>query len=632
MVIGIYTVSGVKLYMERKVEDKSIVNEVAKEVKVFEEDINEIYIQINDIFELQYVIYILILNPNKKVFVYGESRDPADITNFFYKASEMMRVIGFLFDNRFFIERYKRKYETRFYDDDLKNLSDMAPIIPVFTDSSCFFRDFKDIYLINKRSFSSRSDVVFFLLIRLIEKMLNIDASQLMNLDVFTTSFIQNNIDDIESFATWKKYFSECDVLDLLIFSYVMNIILKTDLKRKKASSLYAESIFWTCKNYSSGLLQLIENSIIHSQTSNGESFFGLLLFRVTKNVLRIELTDYAQDCNNEDSGYIVTVFKNKVINTLKNENDINAEDYVNSIQKLSDIFRYKQNNKLTEYRSLPNIVAKHYGLITFEHAVTALGGYFQVQSGKGANNYYSNYEYINTKSDNSSDSICTEYFELYNTNKAAKTGLPYIKGTHYEVLLPVGLFNDFDSINKWKYLSTNLYEEPFFNENSRQIISYHQLIDKMAVGPQVNLLREKNHLVDRIENELIDRIDFRKTRNIEIDFSQISQETISFRKFRIEVIVKACIKLFMKNKCCIYFSNMSKSDFFISCQLLIEAFVIKRNADFAFFLSDNSYENFVLLKKDFDSIRDSICKQCSYGALDNFAYRFIEAAARGVG
>ena len=618
--------------MEKIVDDKSIVNNVAEEVKVFKESINEIYVQISDVFELQYVIYIMILNPNKKMFVYGNRRTSTEITNTYYKVSEMMRFVGFLFDNRFFVEKYEKKYEPRFKDESLKNLGDMAPIIPVFTDSSYFFRDFKDINLINnKRSFSNRSDVVFFLLIVLIEKMLNIDASQLMNLDVFTTSFIQNNIEDIESFATWKRYFSECDVLDLLIFSYVMNILLK-DEKKRRASSLYAESVFWTCKNYSSGLLQLIENSIIHSQSSNGESFFGLLLFRVRKNVLRIELTDFAKDLNNEDSGYIVTVFKNNVINTLKNENDINEEDYINTIQKLSDVFKYKKNNKLTEYRSLPNIVAKHYGLITFEHAVTALGGYFQVQSGKGANNYYSNYEYINTNPDNSSDSIITDYFELLNTDKATTTGLPYVKGTHYEVLLPVGLFNDFDSINQWKYLSTNLFEEPFFNENSRKIINYHQLIDKMVVVPKNNLLSEKNHLVDSIENELINGINFEETSNIEIDFSQINQETISFRKFRIEVIVKACIKLFMKNKCCIYFSNMSKSDFFISCQLLIEAFVIKRDSDFAFFLSDNSYENFVLLKKDFDSIRDSICKQCSYGALDNYAYRFIEAAARGVG
>ena len=47
--------------MEKIVDDKSIVNNVAEEVKVFKESINEIYVQISDVFELQYVIYIMIL-------------------------------------------------------------------------------------------------------------------------------------------------------------------------------------------------------------------------------------------------------------------------------------------------------------------------------------------------------------------------------------------------------------------------------------------------------------------------------------------------------------------------------------------------------------------------------------------
>lgn len=614
------------------------IKNVAEEVYAFSTTADNYFVEIDDMFELQYVVLLMIVNPTKKIFVKGSNR--SEITDTFYKVSELMRFLYPEYVGRFFVETSDQNYGECFNDINMKNMGDVAPIIPIYSNSNYLFRDFCDLDGENDGFFSRESNNRFYQLVKLICKKLGFNYTTELNLDNVSKEFVDKNLacgESDECLSTWRLFFSECDVLDLLIFSYVMDSILKGKNKRDRKSSTEVERIFWVCKNYSNGLLQLIENSILHSQTANKREAPSLLLLRINKKILRVELTDLAQNLDNIDNGYIVSVFKNNLekyfTNNLQYVPSVDLGELKNADITLSDVFKIKSGGVLQKYTAAPVVVARHYGLITFEHSVSALGGFFQVQSGRGPNNYFSNIDDIKDPlrtSEENDGHIYTDFFIIDNSDTVLDIGLPYSIGTHYETLLPVDLFRDLDSGNQWKFLSTNMDEESFCECKVRQIIKCESILKAIGIVPESEFIKNKNIYVHRAVLAMGKLINPNGNKTIEIDFSDIGQNNHVFRKFRIEVIIKALIELFMERGYEVFLSNMTKPDLFIACQLLIEVFAVKRRPDYSFFLCDNSYDNFVLLKKDVSSIKGSIYKQCSNGALDVFAYRFFEAAARG--
>lgn len=613
------------------------IKNVAEEIYNFSTTANDFYIEINDIFELQYVVLLMTVNPTKRIFVRGSNRSDTEINNTYYKVSELMRFLHSEFSGRFFVEESNQNYSECYDDTNMIHMGDVAPIIPIYSNSNYLFRDFCDLNGDNDGFFSRESNNRFYQLVKLISKKMGFIFTSEMTLDYFSLEFIEKNIDSRDRekcLSSWRLFFSECDILDLLIFSYVMDSLLKVNNQRGTKNTNETERIFWVCKNYSNGLLQLIENSILHSQTANKREAPSLLLLRLNKKILRVELTDLAQDLESIDNGYIVTVFKNNLNHNLRDDPTVDLNALQNASITLSDIFKIKSRGVLQKYIASPAVVAKHYGLITFEHSVSALGGFFQVQSGRGPHNYFSNADEIKKSSRISNDDyelLDTDFFVIKNADTATEKGLPYSVGTHYETLLPVDLFRDLDSGNQWKYLSTNMYEEPFIECKIKQNLRCEDILRDIRVIPESEFIKNKNLYVQNVITAMKGIIKPNENKNIEIDFSNIEQNQLVFRKFRIEVIIKACIQLFMNEGYKVFLSHMTKPDLFIACQLLIEVFAVKRQPDYSFFLCDDTYENFVLLKKDLSSINDSICKQCSNGALDVFAYRFFEAAARGI-
>ena len=621
---------------------KCIITKIAEEVHPFITDATEFYIEIKYVFDIQYVVLFMIQNPEKIIYVYGANRSPSEINNNYFKISELMRIVCPLFDGRFFIERSQRHYEHRFENYNLTHMGDLAPIIPINSNSNYLFRDFSDIGGDNDQHFSTDNNNRFYQLIKLISKKMGFDYNSSMNLESFTNSFVMMNLEGPYNTNCWQSFFYECDVLDLLIFSYVMDSQLKRKADRKRIIGIEAERIFWICKNYSNGLLQLIENSIIHSQTVNGDEYPGLLLMKLSRNIVRIELTDMAQKPEDVDNGYITNIFKENLTRNLQDEKFNELNELRNTDITLSDVFRPKEDSVLQKYLKLPGVVAKHYGLITFEHSVSALGGYFQVQSGRGSKNYYSNAEIIKVASKKATDvvtaesstsngSVLTKHFELKNVEAARNHGLPYIFGTHYETLLPIGMFNESDYGKQWRYLSNNIYDEPFCESKNRQVLKCRDILHEISVNPETPFIKQKSLYVSKINKTMEYIIQPENGSFIEIDFSTLDNTNLVFRKYRIEVMVKACIQFFMNKQCNVFFSHMTKPDLFIACQLLIEMYAFKSQSECSFFLCDNTFENFVLLKDDMNSIKDSIYKQCSNGALEIFAYRFLEAATRGV-
>lgn len=618
-----------------KGEDYLEIKNVAKEIYVFSTTADSFHVEINDIFELQYVVLLMIVNPTKKIYVKGSNR--LEINDTYYKVSELMRFLYPQYAGRFFVEIADQNYGECYNDISMTHMGDIAPIIPIYSNSNYLFRDFWDLDGENDGFFNTESNNRFYQLVILISKKMGFNFSTEMDVDSFSKEFVYQNLDCEESdecISIWRLYFSECDVLDLLIFSYVMDSVLKEPKKRSKMSSTEVERIFWVCKNYSNGLLQLIENSILHSQTANNREAPSLLLLRINKKILRVELTDLAQNLENMDNGYIVSVFKNNLERNLQDESSVSLNELQNADITLSDVFRIKSDGVLQKYIASPAVVANHYGLITFEHSVSALGGFFQVQSGRGPNNFFSNTDKILDSvrtSERNDGHLYTDFFMIKNSDAVHKIGLPYSVGTHYETLLPVDLFRELDSSNQWKFLSTYMDEESFCECKIRQRIKCENILKDIRINPESGFVKNKSTYIHSVISAMEELIKPDGYKNIEIDFSDMGQNNLVFRKFRIEVIIKACIQLFMKKGYEVFLSNMTKPDLFIACQLLIEVFAVKRQPDYSFFLCDNSYDNFVLLKKDVGSIKGSIYKQCSNGALDIFAYRFFEAAARGI-
>lgn len=216
-----------------------------------------------------------------------------------------------------------------------------------------------------------------------------------------------------------------------LALAYLLSFLYYTDKDKISKSNLI--SIFVDAEDFAEGTLQLIENAYIHA--SNGY-FCYRIHKKETKGKYFYEYYHGQPNANHDKCSEYLEI----LISDYNIENDIPSKFRANLYNnpnisqelksrfddiELKDFFDYYGNkhNAWNDYYRIPENIALHYGLLSFEQIVNRTNGYLSLVS---TAEHFSNEKNVYFKSQ---DSISKKI----NCNNRA-----HIPGTQYRILFPI--------------------------------------------------------------------------------------------------------------------------------------------------------------------------------------------------
>ena len=419
-----------------------------------------------------------------------------------------------------------------------------------------------------------------------------------------------------ELFDSLEKKAAETNVLAFCIFLAFWSFIYDTNIKdNDKIIDTYfdvdgfliddvRDDLHTDAQDYADGILQLLENAVIHSLKSRGilclrihhtgqdenptndSREYLMKRYSVPKSMMaednvngdnatqKTKNTFDVPQCiiaNSERKNHEKKYFLEVLISDYNTESDIPRKfmenintdptyitekpDLMHNLGslKLKDYFDYQINNTWDiwqEFYSDTENLTSHYGLLVFEHIVSFAGGAFRVYSSSISsvlenNIYYKNS--INEKDDKTEEN-----------KTSTKTDEVHIPGTQYEILLPIGL--------KHGSHSTGLNAELKIDE---EIIEWEA---KSIPGEKyANILTDVKLTNIKDIKELIDNLYISLTKEI-VEHPLIKQfPCFDVRQipmpFAAEIFAKTIIKILgkHKNEAPRYFSFINAADGFLA-------------------------------------------------------------------
>jgi len=256
------------------------------------------------------------------------------------------------------------------------------------------------------------------------------EGSELPQKDIINKIFITQNIKVSESelyrllisqYIITKnfehyKYLDNCDCLSQIIFALYLNNKTNSDNIKTEELAIIKE----ICISFSQGILQLIENALIHpTKESNSRGFFS---FRANNHAIRLE--KYIQ--NAADIENLIEFMVSDLSLETKHAKGITASFASKhpGFEKvtLKSFFEFEygdDENILQPYFTNPDNAVSHFGLQIFANVVVANKGCFSVTS-LDSNNHLDHYFRPGTK---------------YKYNDVRDNCFP---GTTYSIILPI--------------------------------------------------------------------------------------------------------------------------------------------------------------------------------------------------
>lgn len=281
-----------------------------------------------------------------------------------------------------------------------------------------------------------------------------------------------------------------------LSLSYLLSFLIYTEkesISKNKIISLLVDS-----EDFAEGTLQLIENAYLHAKN-------GYFCFRIHKKEDKEQyFNEYYygepnKEENNKYSKYIEILISDFNVNNdipgkfkdNLNKNEKVSEELKNRFSdlKLEDIFNYYGDKKeqWREYYDIPENMALHYGLLSFEQIVHRAGGYFSLVSSTevfvGNNNFY--------------------YKSPENGSNMKNVKKVHIPGSQYRILFPIKYENE----NLATGLKANLsLKDESVNNISIANIDAKSIMKKIIMETDSNNFN-KNDFIKRYSKELNNKI-----------------------------------------------------------------------------------------------------------------------------